>query len=87
LRPRPFVRQAPLPRRQIGWDTEPSWLLWDLYVEPAIPSLPSMCRRFTPPHSTSRIYTTAQVRDVEAGAELDAVIGLDDLNPEREPLQ
>ena len=42
---RPFLRQAPLPAARLARDTEsPHEVLWDLYVEPATPSLPSMGR-------------------------------------------
>ena len=41
--------------------------LWDLYVEPATPSLPSMRGRFTTPHATSRSHTSAQVKGAAEG--------------------
>jgi hypothetical protein len=62
---------GPLPAARLARDTEsPHEVLWDLYVEPASPSLPSMRGRFTTHCSTSRPHTIAQVN----GASEDRVV-------------
>jgi hypothetical protein len=58
---------ASTPPPKAASDVEDPRTAVDRYIEPAIPSLPSMRRGFTTPRSTTRGHTTALVRGAVKG--------------------